>query len=262
MKKLKIIKIGGKVIDDSESLDQFLSDFSEIEGAKILVHGGGKIASDFGSRLGIEPKLIEGRRITDDATLELVTMVYGGLVNKNIVVKLQALDEDAIGLTGADANIISAVKRPVKTIDYGFAGDVTKDNVNVGNLSKLIDARLAPVVCPLTHDGKGQILNTNADTIASVLAAALCSIYEVSLVYCFEQKGVLSDFEEKVVIEEINSDAYETLKANGTIHEGMIPKMDNAFDALKAGVTSVRIGSFDNLSDLIGKISGTLIKLN
>ena len=262
MKKLTIIKIGGKVIDDEVALDQFLKDFSEIEGAKILVHGGGKIASDFGERLGIKPQLIDGRRITDKATLELVTMVYGGLVNKKIVAKLQSQNENAIGLTGADANVLSAIKRSVKTVDYGFAGDVTKAHVNTESLSKLLSTGLTPVFCALTHDGKGQLLNTNADTIASILSAALSAFYEVDLVYCFEQKGVLSDFENQIVIKEIGMSTYQKLRQDGTINEGMIPKMDNAFDALYSGVLSVRIGHFSDVRELINGKEGTLINLD
>lgn len=262
MKKLTIIKIGGKVIDDDAALKQFLHDFSTIDGPKILVHGGGKIASDFGERLGIIPQLVEGRRITDEATLELVTMVYGGLVNKKIVAELQANGENAIGLTGADANVLSAKKRPVKTIDYGFAGDITKADVDVDRLSQFLEGGLTPVFCALTHDGKGGLLNTNADTIASVLASALTSEYKLNLIYCFEQKGVLSDFENQVVIKKISLSAYQQLKSEGIISEGMIPKLDNAFEALRAGVSTVTIGHFSDLTALLNGNSGTLIKLN
>ena len=262
MSNLTIIKIGGKVIDDPEALAQFLSDFSKIEGNKILVHGGGKIASELGRKMGIEPKMHEGRRITDDATLELVTMVYGGLVNKRIVSKLQALEVDALGLTGADANVLSAVKRPVKTVDYGYAGDVTVQDVNAARLTGFIEAGLVPVLCALTHDKAGKLLNTNADTIASILSAGLASQFEVNLTYCFEQPGVLSDFEKKTVIGHINGEVYEQLRADGTINEGMIPKMDNAFDALKAGVKEVRIGHFSEVLNLtLGSDSGTHISL-
>ncbi|OEK03336.1 acetylglutamate kinase [Roseivirga sp. 4D4] len=256
MKKLSVIKIGGKVIDDQALLDQFLQDFAELKGSKILVHGGGKIASDFGTRLGIEPKMNEGRRITDAETLELVTMVYGGLVNKKIVSYLQALGEDAIGLSGADANVLKATKRPVKTIDYGFAGDITSDGVNKNRVSQFLESGLTPVICALTHDGKGSLLNTNADTLASVISGALSSDYEVRLIYCFEQKGVLSDFENQTVIEAIDMIAYDSLKANGVISDGMIPKLDNAFAALNAGVKNVRILQF---SDLNQAEAGTLI---
>lgn len=261
MKKLTIIKIGGQVIDNAAARDQFLNKFSEMAGAKILVHGGGKTASDIGKRMGITPQLINGRRITDEDTLELVTMVYGGLVNKNIVAKLQSYNIDAIGLTGADANVLSAKKRPIRDIDYGFAGDVMKENVNTDRLSRLIDSGLTPVLCALTHDGKGNLLNTNADTIASILASALATHYEVGLIYCFEQKGVLSDFENQVVIDELDHSSYVELKRNGIIDKGMIPKMDNAFDALNSGVISVKVGHFSALEKLITGKSGTSVRL-
>ncbi len=263
MKKLVIVKIGGKVIDDDLSLAQFLRDFASIEGDKILVHGGGKIASDIGEKLGIKPNMVEGRRITDGPTLELVTMVYGGLVNKRIVSGLQALDEDAIGLTGADGNILTAVKRPVGAIDYGFAGDISIGSVNVKRLSQLMANGMTPVLCALTHDGKGNLLNTNADTIAGIIASALANQYETRLIYCFEQKGVLSDFENQVVIEQLSKSTYDSLKSDGTINQGMIPKMDNAFNALDEGVKEVRIGYFSDLKALVGnENAGTLIKLN
>lgn len=263
MKELTIIKIGGKVIDDESSLNEFLNDFNAIDGLKVLIHGGGKIASDFGERMGVVPQMNEGRRITDAETLELVTMVYGGLVNKNIVAKLQALGSDAIGLTGADANVLSAIKRPVEDIDYGFVGDVNKENVNAERLSRFLYAGLTPVLCPLTHDGNGNLLNTNADTIASILSASLSQFYNVNLIYCFEQKGVLSDFENQVVIDELDNSNYRELKKKGIINEGMIPKMDNAFDALEAGVKTVRIGHFSELLSLTdGGNTGTLIKFN
>jgi len=262
MKKLKVIKIGGKVIDDPELLSQFLKSFSAVEGPKILVHGGGKTASDMGRRLGIVPKMTEGRRITDAETLELVTMVYGGLVNKRIVAQLQAIGENAIGLSGADANVLKAVKRPVEQIDYGFVGDVEIEGVNQEALTQFVDIGLSPVICALTHDGKGNLLNTNADTIASILAAALSNYFEVNLIYCFEQPGVLSDFERKQVIAEMNLKSYNELKAQGVISDGMIPKMDNAFDALTAGVKSVHIGHFSKLDELLKGNSGTTIKLN
>lgn len=262
MKKLTIIKIGGKVIDDDTALKQFLHDFSTIDGLKILVHGGGKIASEFGERLGIKPQLIEGRRVTDEATLELVTMVYGGLVNKKIVAELQAHGENAIGLTGADANILAAKKRPVKTIDYGFAGDITKADVDVDRLSQFLEGGLTPVFCALTHDRKGSLLNTNADTIASVLASALTNEYQLDLIYCFEQKGVLSDFENQVVINKIDLSGYQQLKLEGVINEGMIPKLDNTFEALKSGVGHVTIGHFSQVKELALKAeTGTKIEL-
>lgn len=262
MKKLNIIKIGGKVIDDENALMQFLHDFADISGPKILVHGGGKTASDFGARLGVLPKMIDGRRITDAQTLELVIMVYGGLVNKRLVSQLQSSKVNAIGLTGADGNVIHAVKRPVEKIDYGFAGDVTTQSVNAIQLAQFVEMGLTPVLCALTHDGKGSLLNTNADTIASVVAGALAPSYEVDLIYCFEHNGVLKDIESQSVIDTIDTAHYESLKRSGVISEGMIPKMDNAFDALKSGVKSVVIGNYSQVQILVeGGTSGTKIQL-
>ncbi|MFY0593973.1 acetylglutamate kinase [Roseivirga sp.] len=262
MKELTVIKVGGKVIDDPEALKRFLDSFVEVSGAKILVHGGGKIASDFGNRLGITPQLINGRRITDKPTLELVTMVYGGLVNKNIVAQLQERGENAIGLTGADANVISANKRQVSAIDYGYVGDVSRTDVNTAMISNFIDAGLVPVLCPLTHDGNGNLLNTNADTIASVLATAMTEKFRVNLIYCFEQDGVLEDFAKNKVIATITYDQYDKLKTEGVIQAGMIPKMDNAFDAIKGGVDTVKIGSFQSVQTLVKGKSGTKITLS
>ena len=262
MEKLTVIKIGGKVIDDPSCLNQFLSNFSTVQGHKLLVHGGGKVASGFGERLGIEPDYIDGRRITDAETLELVTMVYGGLVNKNIVAGLQAHGQNAIGLSGADGNVLKAVKRPVKDIDYGFVGDVDASQVHVKLLSELLFSGLSPVICPLTHDGHGSLLNTNADTMGSIMAVALSSVFEVQLVYAFEQKGVLSDFKNQTVIPRINSENYKKLKEDGIIVDGMIPKMDNAFDALRAGVEKVVIGHFSEIIALSEDDSaGTTITL-
>ena len=258
--QLTIIKIGGKVIDQERLLDQFLADFSQIEGRKILVHGGGKIASEKGKQLGVKPNLVEGRRITDRDTLEVVTMVYGGLVNKNMVAKLQSNGVNALGLSGADGNVLKAKKRPVKTIDYGFVGDVKKQDVNVVQLTSFLDLGLCPVVCALTHDGAGNLLNTNADTMASIMASALSEVFEVNLIYCFEQPGVLEDFEKQMVIQELNSVSYELYKQKGVIADGMIPKLDNAFDALSNGVRSVSIGAFDQLQHLIEGKTGTRIK--
>lgn len=262
MKKLTIIKIGGKVIDDSVALDAFLTDFAQINGPKVLVHGGGTIATDFGEKLGIKPNYIDGRRITDAETLELVTMVYGGLVNKRIVTRLQAVGVNALGLTGADANVIPARRRPVREIDYGYVGDIIDGLVNFDPLSMFLEAGLTPILCPLTHDGQGSLLNTNADTIASTLARVASVSYEVELIYCFEQKGVLSDFENQIVIPQINPRSYEELKIQGTINDGMIPKLDNAFDALSTGVNKVTIGHFSEVLRLAeGKGNGTVITL-
>lgn len=240
--KLKIIKIGGNVINSKEALSSFLADFSKIKDLKILVHGGGKRATEMAKELGISSKMIEGRRVTDAATLEIVTMVYAGLLNKNIAATLHKHHCDAIGLSGADANTILAHKRHVKNIDYGFAGDV--DAVNTKFIQVLLEQKLTPVFCAITHNGKGQLLNTNADTIAAELGKGLSDNFEVELIYCFEKPGVLTDIEnEASVIENINAEIYQKLKKDGTIADGMIPKIDNCFDALQNGVSKVIIGN-------------------
>ena len=252
--KLYILKIGGNVIDDPNQLNSFLHSFGKIQGAKILVHGGGKIASSISKELGIVPNIVDGRRITNAEMLKVVTMVYGGLINKNIVAKLQAFGCNAIGLTGADANILPAYKRPVRDIDYGFVGDIEEDKVNIHILSTFLRNDLCPVIAPLTHDGKGSLLNTNADTIASVLAVALSYNYDVTLIYCFEKTGVLRDVnDENSLIERISSLEYEELKKEGVINLGMIPKMDNAFDAVQKGVKSVQIIHADAIAGLINQ---------
>src|ERR1700761_1403964 len=249
--KLYIIKIGGNVIDNSESLHNFLKDFTVLKGDKILVHGGGKVATQLSEELGIEPKLVDGRRITDIETLRVVTMVYGGLINKNIVAQLQRFGTNAIGLTGADGNFIRTSKRPVKTIDYGFVGDIDDKSINPNSLEKLMDAGFTPVFCAITHDGEGQLLNTNANTIASALAVALSKLYETTLVYCFEKKGVLQDInDEESLIRDIDPERYEELKKQQIIHSGMLPKLDNAFTAINCGVKAVIIGHSDDLSHL------------
>jgi acetylglutamate kinase len=262
MDKLFIIKTGGNIIDNEASLQSFLADFASAGVKKILVHGGGKIATKTGEKLGIVPDYVNGRRITDAQTIDLVTMVYGGLINKQLVAKLQALQCNAIGLTGADANIIPAVKRPVKEIDYGFVGDIDSGKIANNNLQLLLEAGLTPVVAPLTHDGKGQLLNTNADTIASSLAVALSAQYDVRLIYCFEKKGVLENVkDDHSVIRLITKDVYETLKAGNKLFDGILPKIDNAFDAINAGVKEVLIGDAkDLLQNLTNETKGTLIK--
>ncbi|MDO3625187.1 acetylglutamate kinase [Mucilaginibacter sp. BT774] len=250
-KKLHVIKIGGNVIDNSENLYHFLKDFAAVDGNKILVHGGGKVATQLSETLGIETKLVDGRRITDIETLRVVTMVYGGLINKNIVAQLQRFGSNAIGLTGADGNFIRTKKRPVKTIDYGFVGDIDDKSIDPKNLEKLMDAGFTPVFCAITHDGEGQLLNTNADTIASALAVALSALYETTLVYCFEKKGVLQDInDEESLIREIDPVRYERLKEQQIIHSGMLPKLDNAFTAINCGVKAVIIGKSDDLAQL------------
>ena len=236
--KLTIIKVGGKIVEDAATLNKLLADFASIEGYKLLVHGGGRSATKMAEKLGIESKMVNGRRITDAETLKVVTMVYGGLVNKNIVAGLQAKHINAIGLTGADMNVILSEKRPVVTTDYGFVGDVKA--VDGQNLSHIIRAGLVPVMAPLTHDGKGSMLNTNADTIAAEIAKALAPFFEVTLVYCFEKKGVLSNPEdEDSVIPVITPASFQELVADGTIQDGMIPKLVNALAAVEAGVSKV-----------------------
>ncbi len=247
MEKLSIIKIGGNIIEDENSLLDFLKLFSNLEGKKILVHGGGKRATVMASKLGIESKMVHGRRITDAETLEVITMVYGGLVNKNIVAKLQALNTNAIGLTGADINSIKSDKRPVKEVDFGFVGDVKE--VASNSINKLLQADFTPVFCAITHDGKGQLLNTNADTITSQVAIGMSKTYETCIYYCFELNGVLQDFSDKnSVIKLINSKKYQELLNDSAIADGMLPKLENCFDALKNGVHQVKMGNTSMLT--------------
>lgn len=270
MQKLTIIKIGGNVIDNSENLHHFLEDFTSLDGPKILIHGGGKIATETSASLGIEAKMVDGRRITDIETLRVVTMVYAGLINKNIVAQLQAKGANAIGLTGADGNIIKAKKRPIQKvfpvggdlegveIDYGFVGDLDENSVSVTSLANLLQAGFVPVLCAITHDGETQLLNTNADTIASAVAVAMSAQYETHLVYCFEKKGVLKDVnDDATVVREIRSADFEPLKADGTVAGGMIPKLHNAFEAINKGVTSVCIGKADELAEIASGTFGT-----
>ncbi len=254
--KLVIVKIGGNVIDNPELLESVLVDFAKLEGAKILVHGGGKLATRLGEKLGIEAKFHEGRRITDEAMLEIVVMSYAGSTNKSIVVKLQALQVNAIGLTGADGNLILSEKRPVKTVDFGFVGDVKK--VDSNKLSKLLELGFVPIFAALTHDGDGQLLNTNADTIASEIAIACSGFFETELLYCFEKPGVLENSDDDdSVISLLDSELYQTLKAQNKVHSGMLPKLDNCFRAIENGVSTVKIGSEKLLSD---ENSGTRIQ--
>ena len=243
---LRILKIGGNVLANPAELDKALALFASYEGPAILVHGGGRKASELLKLMGHTPKMINGRRITDESTLEVVTMVYAGLLNKQLVAQLQALNCNAIGLSGADGNLIRAHKRLVKDIDYGFAGDI--DEVNAPGFSALLDAGFKPVCCAITHDQKGQLLNTNADTIAASIATALATHYAVDLQYCFEKAGVLLDAErEDTVIPEINRTYYRELKEQGIVHSGMLPKLDNAFDALAKGVELVQIGNLASI---------------
>ena len=240
--KLSIIKIGGNIIEDKTSLNQFLKLFSNLKGKKILVHGGGKLATHIASKLGIESKMVNGRRITDAATLEVITMVYGGLVNKNIVAKLQALQIDAIGLTGADVNSIKSNKRQVTNLDYGFVGDVKE--VASNSIDSLIKANFTPVFCAIIHDGNGQLLNTNADTIATQVAIGMSKKYETTIYYCFELNGVLRNInDQNSVVKHLNINTYKKLLKDKIIADGMLPKLENCFDALKNGVTKVNMGN-------------------
>ena len=254
---LTLIKVGGKIVENPETLKQLLADFSSIEGYKVLVHGGGRSATALAEQLGIETKMVNGRRITDRNMLQVVTMVYGGLVNKNIVTGLQALDVNALGLTGADLNYMRSEKRPAAEVDYGYVGDVKEVNGEI--LADLIRKGITPVLAPLTHDKKGNLLNTNADTIAGEAAKALAKYFDVTLVFCFEKKGVLTDEnDDNSVIEHINPKSFEKLVAEGVISGGMIPKLENSFEALKSGVKLVVITRADLIKD---NNSGTTIKL-
>lgn len=289
MEQLFVIKIGGNIIDDEKNLAAFLQNFASISTKKILVHGGGKIATKIGEQLGIQSNYINGRRITDEATIDLVTMVYGGLVNKKIVAKLQSLQCDAIGLTGADANIMPAVKRPIvytvlpkeaessnysplgkmgsghtsgAGIDFGFVGDIAQEKIAIKNLEVLLANNFTLVIAPLTHDGNGQMLNTNADTVASSLAVALSGSYDVRLIYCFEKNGVLENVEDDdSVITLITKEKYQQLLSDKKLFDGILPKIDNAFAAIDNGVKEVLIGNAnDLLQNITPETKGTLIK--
>jgi len=256
MDKLYVIKIGGNIIDDETKLSTFLKRFASVEGKKILVHGGGKLATKLAERLHIPQQMIDGRRITDAETLKIVTMVYAGLINKNIVARLQAFSCYAIGLTGADGNAILAHKRGTEKLDYGFAGDV--DEVSATLLNDFLKNGLSPVFAPITHNGDGQLLNTNADTIAKEIAKSLASYYQVELIYSFEKAGVLMDAnDEGSVIPTITQQYFAELKEQNVIFAGMIPKLENAFQALNNGVKKVVIGPAENLQALIDGTAGT-----
>ena len=255
MEKLTIIKVGGKIVEEEATLHQLLDDFAALSGYKVLVHGGGRSATRLATRLGIESRMVNGRRITDAETLNVVTMVYGGLVNKNIVAGLQARGINALGLTGADVNVIRSQKRPVQEVDYGFVGDVKQ--VNAPLLADLIRKGIVPVMAPLTHDGEGHLLNTNADTIAGETAKALAGLFDVTLVYCFEKRGVLRDEnDDESVIPTIRREEFRQLVAEGVIQGGMIPKLANSFQALDAGVAEVIITQ----ASAIDGASGTHIR--
>lgn len=242
METLKIIKVGGNIIDNEAALEKFLSQFSTVKGPKILVHGGGKLATQMAKDMDVAVNMVNGRRITDAATLDIITMVYAGKINKNVVAKLQGNNCNAVGFTGADGNTILSVKRPVKKIDYGFVGDVKKVNTKV--IRVLLENNIVPVFCAITHDKNGNLLNTNADTIASELAIGLSRVYKTELVYCFEKNGVLlSVDDDESVIDYMDTGTYETLKIRDTFADGMLPKLENCFYALEEGVSKVIIGN-------------------
>lgn len=247
MDRLTVVKVGGKVVENPETLRNLLDQFNKISSHKILVHGGGAIATIMATRLGIASKMVEGRRITSAEMLEVVTMVYGGLINKQIVAGLQAIGCNALGLTGADLNLISAVKRPVVDIDYGFVGDV--DDVNSREIRLLIEENVVPVVAPITHDGNGNLLNTNADTIAAEMAIELSGYFEVRLIYCFDKTGVLLDPKDDTsIIYDLGPELYKTYKNAGIISSGMVPKLDNGFHAKRNGVNEVVITDALNMA--------------
>lgn len=256
MEDLKIFKIGGNVVDSPEALDAFLNDFIRVSGNKILVHGGGKEATRLSNAMGLETRMIDGRRVTDRQTLDIVTMVYAGLINKRVVAGLQARGCDAIGLTGADGDVIKAIRRPAEPIDYGFVGDLSASSVNARFVDSLLQMRMVPVFCAITHDGDGSLLNCNADTVASAIAVAMANRYKVSLTYCFELPGVLRDINDLgSVIPEITAENFVELKEEGVISAGMLPKVSNALNSVRAGVEEVMIKS---AAEILNP-SGTLI---
>lgn len=259
--RLYVVKIGGNVIDRADALETFLGDFAAVASPKILVHGGGKIASRLGEQLGIASRYVNGRRITDSATIDLVTMVYGGLINKQVVAALQGFGCNAIGLTGADGNVIPAVKRPAGEVDFGFVGDIEPSKIAASTVEYFLSRGLTPVFAPLTHDRQGQMLNTNADTIASALAVALSGSYRVRLMYCFDKKGVLRSLtDEDDVVHHLNRTVYQQLLEEKALADGILPKLENAFDAIERGVTEVLIGRASDLREnLKGHVAGTLV---
>jgi len=241
METLKVIKIGGNSIDDEAALNAFLNAFSKLDGPKLLVHGGGKWATKLANDMQVEVEMVDGRRITNAKTLDIIIMVYAGKINKMIVAKLQERDCNAVGFSGADGNTIEAVKRPVKTVDYGFVGDVVK--VNAKTINVLLENQITPVFCAISHNNKGQLLNTNADTIASELAIALTNHFNVELYYCFEKKGVLQNINDQdSVIKNITTSSYQNLIKNNVIIDGMLPKLNNCFHAISGKVNKVCIG--------------------
>lgn len=261
MKTLYVIKIGGNVIDVESNIASFLNIFKELEMPKLLVHGGGKMATKLSEQLQVPQQIIEGRRVTDAETLKIVTMVYAGYINKQLVAHLQSADCPAIGLSGADANLIKAHRRMNQNIDYGFVGDI--DAVNTTFLQTCITSNLVPVIAPITHDMQGQLLNTNADTIAKSIALAMTESYKVKLIYCFEKEGVLQDPEQETsCIDSLDYDDFQSKKNDKSLHSGMIPKLDMAFEALENGVDSVSIGKWEDLKELVKGRKGTSLTLN
>lgn len=260
MEPLYVIKIGGNVIDDPTKLAIFIDRFSEIEGKKILVHGGGKLATELAEKLGIQQQMIEGRRVTDSETLKIVTMVYAGYINKNIVAKLQSYGINALGVTGADYNLLPAKKREHATIDYGYVGDIQRAQIVIMRWMNLLNNKITLVVAPITHDNRGNLLNTNADSVAQEIATILCKMFDVHLIYCFEKNGVLLDVkDDNSVISSINPAYYAELNEKGLIFAGMLPKLDNAFKAVNDGVKKVTIGPADNIVELTQGSKGTTI---
>ena len=258
MQKLYIIKIGGNIIDDPFQLNAFVKNISTISDPKILVHGGGKIATELAQKLNVKQTIIDGRRITNADTLDIAVMVYAGLINKTIVAKLQALSCNAVGLSGADNNLIQSQKRQHPEIDFGYVGDVLKNGINSKQFTEILSKGVMPIICPITHDGAGNLLNTNADTIAAKIAIALSPYYQVSLNYCFEKKGVLiNQDDDESYIHFINRSKYSELKSNGIINKGMIPKLENAFEALESGVNNVTLCHANYILQQSFKIIGT-----
>jgi acetylglutamate kinase len=258
MQTLQIVKIGGNIIDDPLKLEIFLEQLASLKNPVILVHGGGKSASTLAKTLGIQQTMIDGRRVTDAETLNVTVMVYAGLINKTLVAKLQARNCNAIGFCGADGNLVRSKKREFQGIDFGFVGDIVENGVHVAQFQELLNKALIPVISPITHDGCGQLLNTNADTMAAKIASALCLFYDVSLIYCFENHGVLMDIKnQESYIPELSHTQYLTLKNSGIISKGMIPKLDNAFEALGSGVMEVKICHAEYFADSSTTFKGT-----
>ena len=250
---IKVVKIGGNVIDNDKALTEFVKRFVALEGPKVLVHGGGKLATRLSEQLNIPTTMIDGRRVTDRQTLDVVTMVYAGLVNKRIVALLQSCGCNAIGLSGADGNVVRATRRPTQPVDYGFVGDISVEGVNASFLLSLVESGITPVMCSIMHQGEGTLLNCNADSVASAVAVALAQKAETELVFCFEKAGVMADVDDpNSVIPLITPDTYAELKAQGVVNKGMIPKIDNAFHALKQGVARVTIKHSDALVEDCG----------